>query len=25
VQSSGTEIHASTSEVDALELPGMDK
>src|SRR6266850_4568085 len=25
VQSSGTEIHASTSEVDALELPGSDK
>src|SRR6267154_1212106 len=25
VQSSGTEIHASTSEVDALELPGMDR
>jgi N-acetylneuraminic acid mutarotase len=25
VQSSGTEIHASTSEVDALELPGMEK
>ncbi len=25
VQSSGTEIHASTSEVDALELPATDK
>src|ERR1700682_4039851 len=25
VQSSGTEIHASTSEVDALELAGVDK
>ncbi len=25
VQSSGTEIHASTSEVDALELPSTDK
>ncbi len=25
VQSSGTEIHASTSEVDALELPTTDK
>src|SRR6202049_1534787 len=25
VQSSGTEIHASTSEVDALELAGADK
>jgi N-acetylneuraminic acid mutarotase len=25
VQSSGTEIHASTSEVDALELPAMEK